>query len=132
MIVRAHTEDGSRVAPGSYALRSRHMGTVIARIGAAFDIDWVDPGLLSFFGYVDAVGDDPEVIEALAGAIETEGELQIRWRELLAEPGASDRLELPLRTADGDWRWVRMDVLCRCENSPRRRIWHRGKRTLTW
>jgi diguanylate cyclase (GGDEF)-like protein/PAS domain S-box-containing protein len=111
VIVRAHTEDGSCVAPGSYALRSRLMGTVIARIDARFGIDWVDPSLLAFFGYVDAEGDDPEVLEALAGAIETDGELQIRWRELLAEPGASDRLELPLRSREGDWRWVRMDVV---------------------
>ena len=53
----------------------------------------------------------PEVLDRLAGGIEADGELLIRWHELLSEPGATDRIEVPLRTADGELRWARMDLV---------------------
>ena len=87
------------------------MGTEVALINADFEIAAVDPGLLSFFGYADARGDDLEVLDRLTSGIERDAELLIRWRELVSEPGATERIEVRLRSADDDWRWARMDIV---------------------
>ena len=110
MIVRDPTEDGPRVDPGSYALRSKHTGETIARIDAALHVTYVDPGFLSFFGYVGVAGDHEESLRQLEQGIDRDAELVIRWRELITAPGATDRLTIRLCAADGTWRWARMDI----------------------
>jgi GGDEF domain-containing protein len=108
--LRLRPEDGSRVAEGSYALRSRHTGETIAFIGDGLQITYVDPGFLSFFGYVGVEGDDEDVLRQFDRGIDLDDELVIRWHELISQPGSQDRIEIRLCAADGSWRWARMDI----------------------
>jgi diguanylate cyclase (GGDEF)-like protein/PAS domain S-box-containing protein len=87
------------------------LGTEVAFIDVDFSITFVDPGLLSYLGYADAQGADPEVLAHLTQDIERDADFMFRWRELVAEPGATERLELCLRTADQQRRWARIDIV---------------------
>ncbi len=110
MILRDPPEDGFRAGVESYALRSRHTGELIARIDDTLRIVYVDPGFLSFFGYPGVAGDDPEVLTNLERLIELDDDLVTRWHALVAQPGATDRVEICLCDADGSPRWARMDL----------------------
>ena len=92
-------EDGSRAAAGSYALRSRHIGDRRSpRIDAAFEIVYVDPGLLSFFGYAGAsTATTPRCSAASPSGID----LRRRPRPSAGtswwpSPAATDRIEICL------------------------------------
>ncbi len=110
MILRDPPEDGSRAGVAPYALRSRHTGELIACIDDAMRIAYVDPGLLSYFGYPGVAGDDPATLTNLERLIELDDDLVRRWHELVAQPGATDRVEICLCDADGNPRWARMDL----------------------
>ena len=110
MILRDPPADGFRSSVASYALRSRHTGELIARIDDALRIVYVDPGLLSFFGYPGVAGDDLAVLANLECLIELDDDFVARWHELVTQPGATDRLEICLCAADGSPRWARMDL----------------------
>ena len=102
VILRDPPEDGFRAGVASYALRSRHTGELIARIDDALRIVYVDPGFLSFFGYPGVAGDDPTTLTNLERLIELDDDLVRRWHELVAQPGAADRVEICLCDADGN------------------------------
>jgi diguanylate cyclase (GGDEF)-like protein len=108
--LRQRPEDDVRVAAGSYALKSRHTGETIAFIGDGLQITYVDPGFLSFFGYVGVEGDDEAVLRQFDRSIDLDDELVIRWHELVSSPGAEDRVEIQVCAADGSMRWARMDI----------------------
>jgi diguanylate cyclase (GGDEF)-like protein/PAS domain S-box-containing protein len=110
VILRDPPEDDWRAATGAYALRSRHTGTLIARIGSDLRLVYVDPGFLSFFGFAGADGEDPMVLRQFDRGIDLDEDLVRRWHELIARPGATDQIEIRLCGADGDWRWARMDL----------------------
>jgi diguanylate cyclase (GGDEF)-like protein/PAS domain S-box-containing protein len=110
VILRDPPADGFRSSVASYALRSRHTGELIARIDDALRIVYVDPGLLSFFGYPGVAGDDLAVLANLECLIELDDDFVARWHELVTQPGATDRLEICLCAADGSPRWARMDL----------------------
>ncbi|MET0150640.1 MAG: EAL domain-containing protein [Acidimicrobiales bacterium] len=110
MILRDLPEDGSRAATGPYALRSRHTGRLIARIDGDLHLVFVDPGFLNFFGYTNLDGDDPAVLSRLGRGIDHDAEVVARWRDVVARPGATDRIDIRLCAADGTWRWARMDL----------------------
>ena len=110
MILRDPPEDGPRAGVAPYALRSRHTGELIARIDDTLRIVYVDPGFLSFFGYPGVAGDDPAALTNLERLLELDDDLVRRWHELVAQPGATDRVEICLCAADGSPRWARMDL----------------------
>ena len=55
-------------------------------------------------------GDDLAVLTNLERLIELDDDLVTRWHELVAQPGATDRVEICLCDADGSPRWARMDL----------------------
>ncbi len=103
-------EDGSRTSRAPVALRSCHTGELIATLGDDLDLRYVDPGFLSYFGYANARGDDPEVLGSLDHGAHLRPEQVAAWHRLLDTPGGTERLEIRLRAADGRWRWARMDL----------------------
>ncbi len=86
----------------------RHAADFITVINANYDITYASPSSLEFLGEA-GTGLDPMISSSLfrEGAYD---QFVNDLRRLEGQPGAETQLEVQLRRADGQWRWIRMVI----------------------